>query len=58
MVSGGEVVITIKMVTDISWFDAIKLRLAGGRTIQNLIEKQITPKVEKEVNDKLKKGEI
>jgi len=58
MTSGGEVVITIKMVTDISWFDAIKLRLAGGRTIQNLIEKQITPKVEKEVNDKLKKGEI
>ncbi len=47
-----EIVISVKMVTDISWFDAIKLRLSGGQAIREFIESKVI-----EANEIEEKGE-
>ncbi len=37
----NTIVVTVKMETDISFWDALKLRLAGGQAIQKFIETRV-----------------
>ena len=44
------IVLRVKFIPDISWWDALKLRLAGGHAIRETIE-QTTKQMEKEIGE-------
>jgi len=45
------VTVKIKFVTEISWLSALKLRLAGGEAIKELMETKVDEFNEKDLND-------
>ena len=41
-IEGSTLIMTVKLDTTISWADAFKLRLAGGRYVHEFIKAQLT----------------
>ena len=46
-IDGGTITVKIKFVTNISWFDALKLRLAGREAVKEFIETRFNETREK-----------